>query len=183
MYMNIGYSYPNQHGMALVISLIFLVVLTALGIFAIQNNTLQERMAGNYRNQHIAFEAAELALRVGEEATIQRTHAGSPISVLDNNSTDPWNPEYWLDAVTNNSAKAHQLEAGSAPHSSQQPIFFLEEIDMPLIVDTDIEDPVTDAALDGSLEPERTQNLYRITAIGFGGTDDAVIILQSTFYR
>lgn len=169
--------------MALVISLIFLVVLTVLGVFTVQNNTLQERMAGNHRDQHIAFEAAELALRVGEEATVQRTHGGAAVSLIDINSADPWDAQFWLNAVTNHNDKVHTLAAGSAKDSNQQPIFFLEEMDIPLIVDSDTDNPVTDAALDGSLEPERTQNLYRITAIGYGGTDDAVVILQSTYYR
>lgn len=173
----------KQEGMALVISLIFLVVLTVLGVFSIQNNTLQERMAGNHRDQHIAFEAAELALRFGEEATVQQAFGGSDLKILEIGNANPWEPSFWLNAITAHNDKIHRLPANSASDSNQQPIFFLEQMSIPLIADTDNADPVTEAALDGSLEPERTQNLFRVTAIGFGGTDNAVVILQSTYYR
>lgn len=174
----------NQEGVALVVSLIFLVILTVLGVFSIQNNTLQERMSGNYRDHHIAFEAAELALRIAEEATVQGQHSGSPLNLITiSSSQDPWDPEIWKSNITSQPDKIHTLPAGMAPNSNQQPIFFIEEMELPFIADSEEADPVTDAALDGSLEPERARNLFRLTAIGFGGTDDTVVILQSTYYR
>ncbi|HKT32142.1 MAG TPA: pilus assembly protein [Gammaproteobacteria bacterium] len=57
-----------QQGVVLVVSLILLLVLTILGIAAIQSTSLEERMAGNQRAHQLAFEAAEAALRQGEQA-------------------------------------------------------------------------------------------------------------------
>src|SRR3546814_12468600 len=56
-----------QNGSALIISLVFLLILTMIGIASIQDSTLQERMAGNERDKNLAFQAAEAALRVGED--------------------------------------------------------------------------------------------------------------------
>ena len=55
-----------QRGMVLVVSLVFLLVLTILGLAAIQNTSLEERMAGNLRSENVALQAAEAALRGGE---------------------------------------------------------------------------------------------------------------------
>ena len=56
----------QQSGAALIVSLILLIVLTVLSIAAMQGTTMQERMAGNYRDTNQAFQAAEAALRAGE---------------------------------------------------------------------------------------------------------------------
>jgi type IV pilus assembly protein PilX len=56
----------RQRGMALIVSLILLLVLTLLGLAAMQNTSLEERMAGNLWAENRAFQAAESSLRVGE---------------------------------------------------------------------------------------------------------------------
>lgn len=55
-----------QRGASLVIALMFLIVLTVLGLVAVRSSTMQERMAGNDRDRAVAFEAAEAALRDAE---------------------------------------------------------------------------------------------------------------------
>lgn len=57
----------QQRGAVLIISLILLVVLTLLGLSAMRNTSLEESMAGNMRAENVAFQAAEAALRNGEE--------------------------------------------------------------------------------------------------------------------
>ena len=56
----------SQDGMALIVSLVILLSMTLLGLAAIQNTTLEERMAGNIRSENMALQAAETALRQGE---------------------------------------------------------------------------------------------------------------------
>ena len=56
----------RQKGAALVTSLIILLMLTLMGVAAMQTTTLEEKMAGNLRNENLAFQAAEAALRAGE---------------------------------------------------------------------------------------------------------------------
>jgi type IV pilus assembly protein PilX len=61
----------RQSGVALITGLIFLVVLTMIGVTAARMATLEERMSGNMRDRAIAMQAAEMALRDAER-DIQR---------------------------------------------------------------------------------------------------------------
>jgi type IV pilus assembly protein PilX len=53
----------HQRGAVLIISLLFLVILTMLGVTAMTSTTFEERMAGNTRDTAVALNAAEAALR------------------------------------------------------------------------------------------------------------------------
>ena len=53
----------RQRGAALFISLMFLIVLTLIGLSAANVGLMQERMAGNVRESNLAFQAAESTLR------------------------------------------------------------------------------------------------------------------------
>lgn len=56
----------RQNGFVLFITLVFLVILTILGLSSMQGATLEERLSGNLRDRNIAMQAAELALRDAE---------------------------------------------------------------------------------------------------------------------
>jgi type IV pilus assembly protein PilX len=60
--MTIGRLREREHGAVLVVALLFLVVITILGITAMTSTTFEEKMAGNARDHAIAFQAAEAAL-------------------------------------------------------------------------------------------------------------------------
>jgi type IV pilus assembly protein PilX len=71
----------RERGAILVLALMFLVLLTIIGVSSISGVTLEEKMAGNLRNQNMAFQAAESALRDAEidlEAAIGGTAGGNP---------------------------------------------------------------------------------------------------------
>lgn len=53
---------PIQRGFALLTALIFLVILTLLGIGVFSATTSEEKMARNFRDREIALQAAEAAL-------------------------------------------------------------------------------------------------------------------------
>src|SRR5688572_9206262 len=53
----------RQRGAVLIVALLFLVMLTLLGVTAMTSSTMEERMAGNARDNGVAFQAAEAALR------------------------------------------------------------------------------------------------------------------------
>ena len=59
-------SSARQGGVALVVALIFLLVLSFLGLAAMQGSTMEERMANNLTDRNLAYQAAELALRDGQ---------------------------------------------------------------------------------------------------------------------
>jgi len=56
-----------QSGVVLVVSLIMLLLLTLIGVTGMQVSGLEEKMAGNNKDKNVAFQAAETALRGGEE--------------------------------------------------------------------------------------------------------------------
>lgn len=60
------YPQNQQSGVVLVISLIMLVLLTIISLTSMQVSGLEEKMAGNSRDQNVAFQAAESALREAE---------------------------------------------------------------------------------------------------------------------
>ncbi len=63
----------RQSGVALVVALIFLVILTLLGIAALANNTLQTRMTYGVSEANLAFQSAETALSAGENWLYSQT--------------------------------------------------------------------------------------------------------------
>ena len=64
----------DQQGMALLISLVFLLLLTLIGISSMQNATLQEKMAGSVTLRNQSFQLAEMNLRIGESAVQLATY-------------------------------------------------------------------------------------------------------------
>lgn len=64
-----GFGNPyHQKGVVLVVALIFLVILTMLGLSLSGSTTSEEKIARNFRDQDVANAAAEAALRDAEMA-------------------------------------------------------------------------------------------------------------------
>lgn len=63
----------QQRGMVLLVSLVFLLLLTMLGISSMQNATLQEKMAGSVNLRNESFQMAEAALRMGESSIKEKS--------------------------------------------------------------------------------------------------------------
>lgn len=77
----------RQRGMVLITSLVLLLALTLLGLAAMQNTALEERMAGNLRSESLAFQSAEAALREGEGWLASQP--AKPLAELRANADDP----------------------------------------------------------------------------------------------
>jgi type IV pilus assembly protein PilX len=73
--------------MVLITSLVLLLALTLLGLAAMQNTALEERMAGNLRSESLAFQSAEAALREGE--IWLASQPAKPVAELRASSDDP----------------------------------------------------------------------------------------------
>jgi len=58
--------YSKQRGAALLMAMLFLVIITLIGVTSMVGTALEERMARNSRETNIAFQAAEAALRDAE---------------------------------------------------------------------------------------------------------------------
>ncbi|MDY7566517.1 PilX N-terminal domain-containing pilus assembly protein [Pseudomonas sp. RTC3] len=65
----------GEQGMALVVSLVFLLLLTLIGISSMQNATLQEKMSGSVKLRNESFQFAESALRMAETLVQVSTYA------------------------------------------------------------------------------------------------------------
>jgi type IV pilus assembly protein PilX len=61
-----SWAFNRQSGVTLIVALIMLLVMTSLGITTMSGATLQERMAGNSRQQTVARLNAEAALKSAE---------------------------------------------------------------------------------------------------------------------
>lgn len=70
----------RQGGMTLVVSLIFLLILTILGVTAMNTSSLQQKMAGNMRDSDMALQAAETGLRGGEGQLNLLYVTGKPVA-------------------------------------------------------------------------------------------------------
>jgi type IV pilus assembly protein PilX len=152
------------NGVALPVVLIFLVVMMALGVTAIRNVTLGEKMAGNQRNQQLAFQAAEQALRFCENMV--RTNS-TWTSVIQPVSTGANNWE--VDANWTNTKSVDILSAATATSQGlvAPPRCMTEDVSKTLALD------VTEIVRDKSIRA------FRITARASGGADTAVVMLQS----
>lgn len=71
-----------QGGVALVVALILLVVITLVGLAAVRGTIMQQKMTANFYDRQIAFQADEAALRQAE-AAILATTAAAPAGFRD----------------------------------------------------------------------------------------------------
>lgn len=90
----------RQRGIVLVIGLVFLLVLTILGVTTLRTTTLEERMAGNLMSKTMAFQDAEATIasflnmvndRTNNTVTLSTRNRCSPAETRDDlssNNTD-----------------------------------------------------------------------------------------------
>ena len=168
--------HPAQQGAALVMSLVLLLILTLIGIAALRNTAMQERMAGSLQDQNLAFQSAEAALREGEAAL--------NVAVLPEfNGANGWHS--W----TSNSkplweqAPSDTRLSGAIAYSGEYdgvvaPQFFIEQLPAVVVEET----PGGSRAIGGGEALEEI-DIYRVTARGFGRNPGTVVILQSVYRR
>lgn len=150
--------YSAQRGATLMVALIFLVVLSLLGVAAVQNNTFQEKMAGNSRDRELAFEAAEAALRDASANLVglrpgpwDGTATGLSTYVMTNaNDAAFWNATaQWA---------SYRTPVNSLSYVARQPQYRIEK------------------------KPDiGTTEHYRVTARGFGSSSATIVILQAEY--
>jgi len=69
----------SERGAVLAYSLVMLLLLTILGVTAVTTSSLQEKMAGNLRDQSVAALAGDSILRDGEEWLYTQTSRPTPV--------------------------------------------------------------------------------------------------------
>ena len=172
-----------QRGSALIFALVFLLVMTVIGIAGMQGTTQQEKMAGNMRNRNLAFQAAEAALRAGEkfvDPVKSGTTCPRPKTEDFNGTKGLFEPldeaiklvgdegAFWM--AWDWEHNSTQLEEGTLDKVADQPSYVVEYITNKDTINCTTPCPKPNCS-----------DCYRITARGVGGTKDAIVILQSTY--
>lgn len=68
--------------MILLVSMILLLLLTVMGLASMGGSLLEARMTGNYRDQELAIQSAEAALREGERTIKSRSATALNASII-----------------------------------------------------------------------------------------------------
>lgn len=163
--------------MTLIVGLIMVLLMTLVGMAAIRGSGMQELMAGNMRDRNLAFQAAEAALRQGEDDvagdTLPAFSGGGYYSDLTGSSNSGfWSSDFdWADSNAKRTSLGLKWVAA-------EPQYVVEEITSTVVKGSE------GGAIDFQemLKSEETV-FYRVTSRGTGGTADSVVILQSTYKR
>lgn len=153
-----------QQGYVLFITLIFLVILTIMGLASVSLNSTQTRIATNATDTEIAFEKAEGAINQATNFLLKGTYSQSSFSqntnglyTLDPTATAPWSAINWTSASA--------VITGFQGNKGDAATYVIEQL--PSVV-----------------KPGQNMNIptyiYRITARGTGGSNNTAIMLQTT---
>lgn len=148
-----------QRGSALIVALVFLLAMTLIGTTAMQGTTQQERMAGNYWDRNLAFQAAEAALSVGGRDVGSRSASNLPS--MGTSPTPAWEQgaSWW-----NNDANS--TEAPSYPGLSSRPRYTIQNLG---------------TSSGGGVEfAAATSFICQVIARATGGSDNALVILAES---
>lgn len=166
----------RQDGAVLVLGLILLLVLTLIGVSTMQGSVFDEKMAGNTKDRNFAFQAAESALRGGE--LWLQNNASQPLANATGSNgvwilNGPGAGSWWqsLAAPWSNGAPSVVTSNGIS-YVNSQPQRIIEEDKF-----------VRDSLAIGQQQAASGLNFYRVTAKAEGGTDKAVVQLQSMYSR
>jgi type IV pilus assembly protein PilX len=169
----------NQRGVALFISLVLLLVLTIIGVSAVQTTSLEERMARNTNDSVLAFESAEVALRTAETFLRSKVNSTALFPAGGNNglwkSSDYLQTERWQQANVWTGTNSVALPANSVAGVADQPRYIIEWVATVQRSENPYQMTQSYSALFDRIE------IFRITARGVGGTNNARVVLQSTF--
>lgn len=164
---------PRQRGAVLIVSLIILVLLTSLGVSVMQSAIVEQKMANNQRNSNTAMNAAELAMRAAENYIL-----------------DPNNPLLWsdLDPGNNNAGLYPETPAGNDPPWKSQATW-TGDGSIQVVVSNGlyakpprfIVERIGEFRRGPSLTDKQVIRMIRITALGYGTTEKARVMLQADY--
>ena len=168
----------SQHGVALITGLIFLVVLTLISMSAIKSTSLEERMAGNARDQNLAFQATEAVIREALKKKIPQVQnnlaaftAGCAAGLCLNNAVTP----VWTTITNNNQWTSSKTLAysGTLNEVSTQPRYIIE------LLPASLPPPGYSMASGKGINSGAQTTPFRITARGWGFTGQAQATVQA----
>jgi type IV pilus assembly protein PilX len=166
----------RQRGSALIISLLILIVMTLIGLTGISSSSLEEKMAGNTRDQALAFQAAEAALRAGEDyfnntiVSVNTAFNGETAWLYPQNSVP--------DLLSDDTWDTAESYAGDIAGVQDQPKYIIELLGR-------VTDPSSNITIENYAGSNGAGDIIaaRVTARAVGGTGNTVAILQSNFSK
>ena len=164
----------KQQGATLAVTLLMLLIITLLGISAIQVTQMQEKMTANLQDKELSFHAAESALAAGEtwilnqlaEPPVTTTCSAFPCvqTAFQNFNWQAQTAAWWQGNSANYSTELDNVDV--------TPRYVIEFLQF-----------VPDSPLIGTVNSSTGVYYYQVTARGSGGTNDAYTILQTTVAR
>lgn len=136
-----------QGGVALFVSLVFLLLLTIVGVSSMKSATLQEKMSGNTRFKTLTFQYAEAGLREGEGFIANLNNTATLAACATCNGNDCRTPDFENAAVENGNT-ACGIWRGSADGNS---LFQIQKLG------------TSSAAI--NVDPGESVTLYRVTSV------------------
>lgn len=167
-----------QRGAVLVVGLVFLLLMTLIGVTAFSVATQEERMAGNARDRLRAFEAAEQALRVCEQhlggplPPVLSADGGADRGMYEAPDVDriPTERERW-ETIAWDADPTRQLSG--VPDVAEQPRCIVQRLARARSSDASLRAEVAVAPAFA----------YQVTGRGVGVNRGTAVVLQSTFVR
>jgi type IV pilus assembly protein PilX len=169
----------KQQGSVLIICLLFMMLITMLALNSARTASFEQRMAHGARDLHTAFQATESALGGGEGWLENRTSRPIP-EPASSGCTAPC--DLWVlyaqgdfpDTATKTAA--WWATNGRAPTETltvvnTQPRYLIEE------------QQFAPDSLTVGIGVPAGRWFYRVTSRGTGGTDDAEVLLQTSYVR
>jgi type IV pilus assembly protein PilX len=170
----------RQQGAVLIVSLIILLIMTLIGLSSMQNTTLEEKMAGNYRDKNLSFQAAEMTLREGEGWLAEQIKEPELSTDSCSSNCDVWDSDTLLAALSSSSYLDNTLWSDgrartatiTIPEVAASPEYFLEfELDK------------RDRLNIGQQQDSTVRIYYGVVAQGVGGSVSTKTVLQSIYTR
>ena len=174
----------RQGGFVLIVGLVILLVLTILGVAAMQGTTLQEHMAGNSQDRQLAFQAAEAGLNAGEQFVLkytlnyphpQPTLTSSPAYTnCAQNTSLHCSADSWVSVFpTGQSPDTSKSITYSGSLTGAHAYYMVEQLNLKA-------PPVGESAVSLPAAPGGGQpSFYRVTAEGVGKDGHTSVVLQS----
>jgi type IV pilus assembly protein PilX len=185
-------THPNAEcGFALITGLLFLVVMSLIGVTMMNATRMETMMAGGARETNIAFQAAEAALRAGEQA-VQDTDDpdefnGSPgmLGESDNEpdflETDSTATDYAWNNTSSLRYSADTCPSASScyPEVAEQPRYVVKHVDN--IFDESAEKKAISIGGYAQGAHKVQSSVFRVTARGTSRDGSAEALLQSYY--
>jgi type IV pilus assembly protein PilX len=184
---------PREQGVVLAIGLLILVIMTLIGVTAMTTTSLENKMAGNLKDWNLALQAAEAGLRDAETDVAISGRVSGKTNAVDNcaallsspsdqdgqclspvtATTNLWQTIDWTESASPVKYVKYGRFTAAPGYTSTEgfaalPRYIIEPMDS------------NKPGEDNLTFPHKTKT-FRITVVGYGGTTDANVMLQSTY--